>query len=456
MAGIGFALHKFLRQESLLGLLKAYGYASVIGSGPWVLSTLGMVVIGVTSVSLGLDQLEMIRFLISITYLMAGSLLITSGIQLMLTRFLADRLFEDRPEEVLPNVLGAIVLTMLMCLALFFLLQPLFANESMVYQLLMLINLVILSSIWLLVVISSGLDIHRLLVGLFFVGYATMVLAALWLSDYGLNGLLLGFFIGHSLLLFSLLFLAVWYYPSHCLLRFNFLSRDQSIYSIAIIGGIYCIGAWADKIVFWMNPETSELAIGPLRASILYDPPIFLAYLFSIPGMSVLLLRMEVDFAQRCREYYDGIREGMPLKFIQHKRHEMMQSIQQGFYEIVKVQGITALLLILFSKQVIVWFGLSENYRMIFIVDVLAVAIQVLFLAIMNVFFYLDKRVLLLLITSFFAVSNIGLSLWSQALGPDFYGYGFALSMIFTTVFGLFLLNRTLRQLEYETFMLQK
>ena len=39
MAGIGFELRKLLRKDSLLGLVQAYAYAGVIGSGPWVLSS---------------------------------------------------------------------------------------------------------------------------------------------------------------------------------------------------------------------------------------------------------------------------------------------------------------------------------------------------------------------------------------------------------------------------------
>jgi len=456
MAGIGFALSKILNEDSILGVMRAYGYAAVIGSAPWVLSTLGMVIIGTLSVSLGLNHLDMIRFLVSVAYLMAVSLLITGGVQLMLTRFLADRIFENHPEEVLPNTLGAVFVMMIFCFVIFLGVRLLFFEESMVYQLLMLVNLVVLSTIWLLVVVSSGLPIHRLIVGVFFIGYSVTVIAATWLSGYELNGLLLGFFIGHSVLLFCLLVICFRYYPSPYILRFDFLVIGKSFYSLAIIGAVYSVGAWADKIIFWMNPETSELIVGALRTSVLYDPPIFLAYLFSIPGMAVLLLRMEVSFAQGCRDYYDSIRYDQCLDVIFGKKRVMERLVRHSFYEIIKVQGIVAIFLILFSDKVVVWFGLSENYRTIFMVDVFSVMVQILFLALMNVFFYMDKRVVLLKLTLFFAVSNIFFTLLSQWLGPYFYGYGFAVAMILTMVFGLFLLISTFGRLEYETFMLQK
>jgi uncharacterized membrane protein len=49
MAGIGFELRKLLKRDSLLGLMQAYTYAGIIGSGPWVLSIVGILIIGLLS-----------------------------------------------------------------------------------------------------------------------------------------------------------------------------------------------------------------------------------------------------------------------------------------------------------------------------------------------------------------------------------------------------------------------
>ena len=52
MAGIGFELRKLLRRDSLLGMMQAYAYAGIISSGPWVLSIVGILVIGLMSISM--------------------------------------------------------------------------------------------------------------------------------------------------------------------------------------------------------------------------------------------------------------------------------------------------------------------------------------------------------------------------------------------------------------------
>lgn len=51
MAGIGFELRKLLKKQTYGGLLQAYAYAGIISSGPWVLSIVGILLIGVFSLS---------------------------------------------------------------------------------------------------------------------------------------------------------------------------------------------------------------------------------------------------------------------------------------------------------------------------------------------------------------------------------------------------------------------
>ena len=77
-------------------------------------------------------------------------------------------------------------------------------------------------------------------------------------------------------------------------------------------------------------------------------------------------------------------------------------------------------------------------------------------MAILNVMFYLDKRYQALALILVMAVTNLLLSQLSIQLGLAFYGYGFAVSMLITTLLGLVMVNRQFNQLEYQTFMLQR
>ncbi len=456
MAGIGFELRKFLQKDSFWGLLQGYGYAGIISSGPWVLSILGVMIVGIISISLDTDAELIIAFLISVTYLIACSIIFGAWIQLMFTRFVSDCLFNNQKEQVLPNLMGALLVTSMSSLLIGAILWPSFSDTAVIYRLLMLSNLLVLSNIWILVVMLSGLRTYKLILGAFAIGYGITVIAALLLRVYGLEGLMTGFFIGQSVMMFLMLALLVHEYPAEKLISFSFLDKSKVFYSLAAISVIYNLGIWADKIIFWFNPLSSDPVIGPLRSAFIYDPPIFLAYLAIIPGMAAFLLRMEADFVDRYNAFFNAIREGRTLPSIRHLKKDLTHTIRDSFIEIFKIQMITSAVLIFAADQILHTFGISTNYRVLFSVDIVAVGLQVVLLGIFNVLFYLDKRYIILSLAILFAVSNVILTLVSQSLGPAFYGFGFAGAVLLTTLFGFSALNRKLNRLEYETFMLQR
>ena len=119
MAGIGFELRKLLRKDSYFGLLRAYGYAGIISSGPWVLSILVIMAIGLLALGLLPDRSDQIwQFLVSVTYLVAASLCLSGLAQLIFTRFVADRLFEKKQGIILPNLIGLLTVMNLLAAAI--------------------------------------------------------------------------------------------------------------------------------------------------------------------------------------------------------------------------------------------------------------------------------------------------------------------------------------------------
>ena len=113
-------------------------------------------------------------------------------------------------------------------------------------------------------------------------------------------------------------------------------------------------------------------------------------------------------------------------------------------------------LLFLFGPRLLEWLGMSSYYLPLFYIDLIGVSIQVVFMAILNVFFYLDKRAIVLELCLLFVALNAALTLLSLHLGPSFFGYGFTLSLLICVLLGLTRLSTALDDLEYETFMLSR
>ncbi len=454
MAGIGFELRRVMARGTYAGLARAYVYAGVLSSGPWVLSILGVLIIGLLSGIASVADTDTVQFQVSVTYLIALSLIVSGFFQLTFTRFIADRIYENNEQAILPNYHGMALLVSTvagtLAVALF---VGLFADSGWAYRLLMLSGFVIFCQLWLGTALLSGMKRYRAILALFALGYGISVAGAWMLRHWGVEGLLAGFLIGQAVLLIGVLTLVVSHYPSPAFIAFDFLKKGNRYPSLIAIGALYNLGVWADKFLFWYSYETSQPVIGLLRSSVIYDLPVFLAYLGIIPGMAVFLLHIETDFVDYYKKFYATVKAGGSLAAIEALRDEMTYVSRNGLLAIMKIQLITVAVGITAAPWILRQFGISHLYLPLLYIDLVAVSLQVLFLGILTLLFYLDKRPIILLLCGLFAVGNVVFTLLSLRLGAAFYGYGYALALLAACGAGLYLLDKTFAHLEQDTFM---
>ena len=236
----------------------------------------------------------------------------------------------------------------------------LFAGLSVSYRLLMLAGFVLLCGIWVATIFLSGLKMYRAILVLYALGYAVTVLSALAARPWGLEGLLGGFVLGHFVLFVGMWMITAWHYRSRMTISYEFARRETRYPSLMLIGLLYNLGVWVDKFMFWSWPETSDAIIGPLRASVIYDLPVFMAYLSIIPGMAVFLVRIETDFVEYYDRFFDAVRTGGSLEYIEDMRDEMVYSIRQGLAEIGKIQTLAMLGAIVAGPAVFAVLEISE------------------------------------------------------------------------------------------------
>lgn len=455
MAGVGLEIRKMLAKDSYAGLLGAYGYAGLISSGPWVLSIVGVLVIGVFSAGATPSARGVTEFLVALTWATAASLILTGPLQLVFARFVADRIYERRRDRILPNLLGALELTTLAGGGIGSLVVFTCFDESLICRALLVATFVVLCNGWVLLVLLSGIKAYRAVSAVYLAAQLVSVVGACAMRPFGLEGLLAGFLVGQAGALFGMLALVLRAFAGERSVRFHFLRPREARYGLAAVGLVFYLGTWVDKAIFWLNPSTSAPVIGPLRASVIYDLPILLAYVSAIPAMAVFFLRLEADFAQRCEDFVEAVRNGSPLRRIENIQDGMVRCVRRGLIEMLQVQGVTLALVVAAGPAVLDAAGISPMYSRLLLVDAAGVSLQVFFLAALNVLFYLDERRAALALSALFAGGNALFTLLTQWLGPDWYGFGFAGAALLASVAGLAVLSRKLERLERDTFMRQ-
>ena len=106
MAGIGFELKKLFRRKGLLAGLRAYGCAGILCTGPMLLGVLLQLGILVLCGWAGAAKTEQDLLVCMVTDTLLASLTVTSLFAMPVTRFLADMLYEEQEQLVLPSFWG--------------------------------------------------------------------------------------------------------------------------------------------------------------------------------------------------------------------------------------------------------------------------------------------------------------------------------------------------------------
>ncbi len=466
MAGIGFQLKKILEERSLTSILKTFGYSAVLSSGPWVISMIIILGIGLTNIYIfhTKDQ-DDIMLKASVTYVSALALssIYTGFLQLPFTRFVADRMYEKRYYLVLPNFLGTIIITIGIGSILASLLAIIIFNSQSNFFILLYITLfVVLSCVWVANILAASLKLYKLVILFYLLGYISIYICSIFLREYQIIGLLISFIIGNSIL-FILLFLGIiYFYPSSNknnkrFIRFDMFKQNYGkfYWKLGWSGMLYNISIWIDKVIFWFSPIVGYAVIDNLHASMVYDFPIFLAYLSIIPGMAIFFFRLEADFAESYANFYRAINKHGTLEQIKSYKQDMIDGVKRSIQEVLFVQGMFNILLFLSAEELFKLFMLPKLYLPLFYVDVIGVQLQLGFMSILAYLYYLDRQKEALIYTLLFVILNALLTWISIQLGPYFYGYGFSIALLILFVASINTLNNILRELDYQTFMLQ-
>lgn len=453
MAGVGFSLRALGAERSYASVAERYGAAALISSGPWLLSILTLLFLGSVGRMWGAEPRELERFQVSVTWLFAGSLLWTGPLQLMFTRFCADLEYRNKRGHILPNLIGVLSGCAACSAALALALWPLFPDETLAVKVALTVAFVVLCQVWLAVLVLQSVRAHRAVLASFGAGYAVTLLACLANAHSGVAGLLLGFTVGQAALLFVALSVLYRALPSDADVGFQFAERKALLPELGVIGAAYNLAVWADKLIFWLNPATSRSVLGPFCASEVYDLPIFLAYLTSVPAMAVFLLRVETDFAERHAAFYGGVRDGATLERLEALHAGLTSAARRALADILRVQVVTLIVSFAAGGLLLRAFHISSLHLPLFYIDVTGVALQVILLAVTSMLFYLDKRREVLVLTVVLLLCNVTFTSLTQRLGPLFYGYGFAVATGLTSLYGILRLDRSFAQLVRDTFM---
>ena len=435
MAGIGFELKKLFSKKGVFASLRAFGYATVITTGPMLLGVL--LLLGIMVLCVLADTPEHSRELLicMITYTLLSSILVTAFFSMVVTRFTSDMLYEENTKAVLPSFWGSttVMLTLGCLLYGIFLI---FSGATFLQGILLFVFFGELIIVWNVMSYLTAIKDYK---GIF-LSFLTSILVAflvggllIWLRFSVIESLLFAVTVGYGIMVVWDVILLHRYFPQSDLKAFTFFKWIDSFLPLALSGLFMNIGMFSHLVIMWFS-DIGVRVHGLFYGSPYHDVPALLAFMTTLITTVNFVVSVEVNFYPKYRNHYSLYNDKGTIKDIAQSEKEMLGTLKtEVFYTAMKQLLCTAVFIAAGGYLLdILPLGFNEVMRGYFRTLCVAYGLYAIGNMIMLILLYFTDYVGALISTAVFAACTVIFTLISLMFPSVYYGFGFLLaSMVF-------------------------
>ncbi len=452
MAGIGFELKKLFRATGVFSVLRAYGYTGMITAGPMLLGVLFLLSINTIGKWAGLPKDDQDLLVCMITYCLLGSMIITSIFSMVMTRYVADLLYEEKENDVLPSLEG--ILTIILPVGgIIWIIFLCFAGIDFSLCVVNFMLFVELLVAWTeMNYLTAIKDYKGILLSYIYAIIFSIMTAALGCYFLGASLYILMFSmsVGYGVMIVYDLVLLYKYFPNSQENHFAFLPWFDEYSDLMVIGLFTNIGLFSHLVIAWVS-KVGENIKGLYYGAPQHDVAALFAFITILITTINFVASVEVNFYPRYRKYYDLFNGTGSISEIEQAEKEMMTVLEHELVYTARRQfyGTTIILsigLVVLERLPLGFDALMEGFFRILSVGYGAYAVgNVLMLILMYFTDYKDSRNAAVI----FGTLSTVLSILSLRLDTKYYGFAFAISSIIYLLFVLWRLKKYTMKLPY-------
>ncbi|TGA98455.1 hypothetical protein E4665_07990 [Sporolactobacillus shoreae] len=459
MAGIGFRLQKLFAEDYFSSRTKAYGYSLFVTAGPWLIvigtiSIIRFLIHFLYPIPMGEQQL----FIISVSYCFIFSQIIYGIIQLPVTRYVADLLYDQDVRSIYSSFLGVVKVSLALAFLLW-LLFALFTPLPFYYDLILLILFLSLDIIWIQsIYLTAAKNFQAIALAFFFGGIVSIVgMGAVSFFRphfmYAQAFLLLGSFTTGIIVTLGVLSLVlVRMFPGlEAKDQFNFLRAFDKYPELALSGLLYNVGIWVCNFIIWFG-EGHQIIAGSFRYNPIYDSSVFWAYLTITPTYVFFTVSIETRFYERYKKFLGAVNHGGTLKQVEHLKSAMNLTVRQELKHLLMMQGAITGIAIFIAWILMSQMSQSTMLYSIFQLAAVGAFANGMVLVCTLMLLYFEDRRGAVMTSVIFCLTNALITLILLPLGYNGYGIGFALGSVTALLFSLSRLLWYVRDIDYYLF----
>lgn len=457
MAGIGFELNKLFKGKSFIENIAAYSVSTAVTVGPMILCILLTTVLQrfliAAKVAFSVREL----FQATTIYAFVFSLVVASSMIMLISRYIADQLFQKKYERIMSSLYGVLSFTLVIGGIIGFVFLS-FSPMSFFFKLSAYLFYMELIIIWIQsIYISLFKDYLKILRG-FLYGVSTSIILG-YIVVFHTNfepvlGLMISIDIGFFIIVASYMQYFIKYLSENDRNIFRFIGYFDKYPSLIAISLFYNIGMYSHNFVYWLGDYS--VTIGEtFRFSPIYDVPMFYAYFTITPTLVLFVVTVETSFYIKYKNYYNCILKDGNLQEITTAKKEMSSVLVQEISYIMEIQLVFSILSLIVGRKYLPLVGLVGLSIDIFSILVLGCYLFIMMFILVLILLYFDDRKGALFSVTIFIITNFALTKITMDMGQTYFGTGFFLSSLISLIIAITRLAYYIKNIDYYIFCSQ-
>jgi uncharacterized membrane protein len=382
MAGIGWRLERLIHQ-GISGATVAYATGAAVMALPWVLTTAVLLSLAAL-LGRGTADLTTGGLIVNVAY--AVALLVAGPVQIVISRYAADRLYEGRFREIAAPFCRGLGGTFLICavpatLALLALGLPLRAA---------LWGAALSAAVgaqWTALSVGNGLCSPALVLGSVVAGSTLSFLLAAALVTFaglGVSGYVLGLISGQVLTLVILLVGILRALPDEADETASLLPAFRDYAALAGAGLAFNASLWVDKLIAWCMVGREAAALHSAASTI--------AWFSSIPCLAWIFVELETTFHRRFVGFFRELESGASLAELRDGARGLVSEAARLLRGALSVQAGVTIFLQLAADPCAHWLRLPPDAILPYRLLLLGAGAQAIGLLGLILLYYFDLR----------------------------------------------------------------
>lgn len=456
MAGIGFALKKIYKKNTVTAHLKGAFYS--------VFATIGhvLIIIAVQGIlrwmlkdSFTSSYLEDLYSVI-IIYAFIFPMIFTSGISIVISRYISDKMWSRQYKDISASLIGVMALYIILASipALVFLWRA--TDLSLLVKVLAYAVYMNMGLIFLLMVYVSAIKNYANITVSYLIGMG-IIIFLVWFTRESLNqnsdivAFLLAFFaLGTSITAFGIYraIRSVFYEMGGN--YFGFLLYIRRYPKLIISNFAYVIMLYTQNFLFWAHEETRDQV-----SVFIYSGDFDLAMAFAVytilPAVVIFVVRTEVNFYDTYRSYLEAV-DSMTGMEIRHYRKDMERTMWEEFLYSLEVQGLLSMVFLITAMAAFPFMGIYANTIDVF--PYFAFGIYLLYFSFLacTLMQYFENYDDSMRCFALGVLLNLIFGIMTMLMGKEFYGLGIVFSSLITFIYAILKLRKTVREVDIRIF----